>query len=178
MHHHKFTHEPLCLLMHNIHLCWTLYLLFHWTVFAYLMNIWPMIHIATSLFLVTQCTPAVAWPIMSHCTARSGTYCSFTSDEPCAHFLDYHLYSTHLYVPFAYTSFPPDFRHKKFVQCDLCPVFQHVFASPHFTSFPHLTLPCPTVSLEFTYYATPGDHPLPPDHTLRASLASHFNQVL
>ena len=51
-------------------------------------------------FLVTWHTPTVAQPIMSCHTAWSGIYCSFTSDEPCAHFLDYHSYLTHLYLRF------------------------------------------------------------------------------
>ena len=68
---------------------------------------------------------------MNPCATWSGTYYSFTLDEPCACFLVYHLYLTCLYLPFAPENciyeFPPVFR---FSACAL-PCL--AFASPHFT---------------------------------------------
>ena len=98
--HHDLLHEPLCSLAHNVCLCWTLYQLHHWTSPTYLMDMWFMDLVATFLFLVTQHAPTVAQPIMSHHAMWSETYYSFISDEPCAHFLDYHSYLTYLYLPF------------------------------------------------------------------------------
>ena len=92
--------------------------------------------------------PTMAQPIMNHHTVWSGTYYSFASDEPCAHFLDYHPYLTHLYLPrLPEYKFPPVFRFS-------------VFTSPcTFTLHPTV----------LTCYTTPGDDPSPPDHTLRAT---------
>ena len=111
-------------------------------------------HVYSSPFSYFMCPP-MAQPITNHCTTQSGTYYTFTLDEPCAHFLVYHLYLTCLYLPFAPENciyeLPPVFR---FSAC----------ASPHFTliMLPHN----PTI---FTCYTMPGDDPLPPDCTLRAS---------
>ena len=68
-------------------------------------------------------------------------------------------------------------------------VIRLIFPHLHLTLYHHLTLfhvislchlaPCPTASISHRLLATmPGDHPLPPDHTLRASLGLHFNQAL
>ena len=72
----------------------------HQTSFTYLMDRWLMDLIATFPFLVYPTCPIVAQLIMSHCAAQSGTYCHFISDEPCNWFLNYHLYLTHLYLPY------------------------------------------------------------------------------
>ena len=96
---------------------------------------------------------------------QSGTYYSFTLDEPCAHFLVDHLYLTCLYLPFtperesiAYTSFP---------QLSDLVLVPHLALHSPCPILHHITLPhSPTV---FTCYTTPGDDPLPPDCTLRAS---------
>ena len=58
------------------------------------LNWWTdvMIHMFTFPVLVTSHTLPVAQPITNHCTAWSGTYYSFTLDEPYAHFLVCHLY--------------------------------------------------------------------------------------
>ena len=113
-------------------------------------------HVYSFPFSYLMCPPT-AQPIMNHHAAQSGTYYSFTLDEPCACFLIYHLYLHDLYLSFAPENciyeFPPVFR---FSACaSPCPISHHI-ALPH----------SPTV---FTCYATPGDNPLPPDHTLRAS---------
>ena len=50
--------------------------------------------------------PPVARPITNHHATQSGTYYSFTFDEPCACFLVYHLYLTCLYLPFSQRVFP------------------------------------------------------------------------
>ena len=88
---------------------------------------------------------------------------SFTSDEPCAHFLDYHSYLACLYFTFQEYKFPPRFQ----LSC--------IYLTSHicFTPFCVFSLYCitpPHSPTTFTSYATPGDDPLPPDHTLRASL--------
>ena len=70
-------------------------------------------------FLSYLTHPPTAWPITNHCATQSGTYYSFTSYEPCAHFLDYHLYLTHLQIT-KNTSFPQ--------------ISDFVFALPHFAS--------------------------------------------
>ena len=64
--------------------------------------------------------PPVARPIMNHHATWSGTYYSFALDEPCAHFLVYHLYLTCLYLPFA----PENCIYK----------FADLVHSPHLTS--------------------------------------------
>ena len=58
--------------------------------------------------------PPTVQPIMNPCITQSGTYYSFASDEPYAHFLVDHLYLTYLYLPFDTENsphkFPPEFR--------------------------------------------------------------------
>ena len=95
--------------------------------------IWWTCDLWTSLFtfpfLVTWCTPAVAQLITSCHVTWSGTYCSFTSDEPCACFLDYHSYLTCLYIPFnPYTSFPQSsgLRSSSSLITLLCPLLPNV----------------------------------------------------
>ena len=56
-------------------------------------------HVYIYIFSYDMCPPIV-WPIMNHHATWSGTYYSFTLDEPCACFLVYHLYLTCLYLPF------------------------------------------------------------------------------
>ena len=126
---------------------------------------------------------------MSHCATWSGTYCSFASDEPCA------LYLTHLYLPFNPDNlrykFPPEFRLRKSIQPDhftpfypmcICPPLPLTFAMLHLLcrASHHIALPCsPTVLTHYKLIAiTFGDYPLPPDHTLRATLGSHFDCLL
>ena len=76
---------------------WTHYQLLHQPSFIYLMDIWPMICIVTFPFLVTQCAPL--WPDQSQVImpCGQGICCCFTTDEPCAWFLYYHVYLTCLY---------------------------------------------------------------------------------
>ena len=110
-------------------------------------------------FLSYDTHPPVAWPITNHHTMKSGTYYSFASDEPCARFLDYHLYLACLYPPFTthdfalqYTSFP-----------------QISFSCIHLASHIHLALFCifspSCIALHcltiFTCYATPRDNLIP-----------------
>ena len=98
--------------------------------------------------------PPMAQPIMNHCTAQSGTYYSFTSDEPCAHFLVYHLYLTCPYLPFA----PENCIYKVPPVCRFS-----AFTSPHICLTPfHITSHCLAVPLSLP--VTPY-----PDHTLIAS---------
>ena len=115
-------------------------------------------HVYSSPFSYFMC-PTVAQPIMNHCTAGSGTYYSFASDEPCAHFIVYHLYLTCLYLPSAPENciykLPPVFRFS------VCASPCLIFTLPHF-ALAH----SPTI---FTCYTMPRDNPLPPDCILRAS---------
>ena len=116
-----------------------------------------------SILSIPNVHPPAVWPIMNPCTTWSGTYYSFTLDEPYAHFLVDHSYLTFLYLTFktitiAHTSFPQN-SDPALMPC----IAPH---SPH-TIFHHITLPHSPTTL--TYYTTPGDDPLPPDHTLRAT---------
>ena len=82
--------------------------------------------------------------IMSHCTTWSGTYCSFTSDEPCAHFLDYHSYLTCLYLPFdrEYKFPSPDFRPPFCAFSPSCITLHHLTVPPSLPVMPCLeTIP-------------------------------------
>ena len=94
----------------------------------------------------------MAQPITNPCTMWSGTYYSFASDEPYAHFLVDHLYLTYLYLPFKRENcpykFPPELRFSTYAL--------HCITLSH----------SPTV---FTCYTMPGDNPLPPNYTLRAT---------
>ena len=131
----------------------------------------------TSILSIPNRHPPTVWPIMSPCTMRSGTYYSFTSDEPYACFLVYHLYLTCLYFtfcsdhkeesqPIAYTSFPQDWE---------------LALTPHITSLsPCTILHCitlphnPTVfTLHHTWRQslTPRSHPQSPIGFILRSLA-------
>ena len=112
-------------------------------------------HVYSSPFSYFMC-PTVAQPIMNHCTAGSGTYYSFASDEPCAHFIVYHLYLTCLYLPFAPENciykFPQVCRFSAFTSPRLTITSSH-FASHHLTILlslpvtPHLeTIPYPQIA--------------------------------
>ena len=141
----------------------------HWTGLTVLMDRCFMIHMFYFHSQQPNMHPPAVQPIMNPCATQSGTYYSFTLDEPCAHFLVDHLYLTCLYLPFtpeesiAYTSFP-QFSDLVLVPC----LASH---SPHPISH-CITLPhSPTI---FTCYTTPGDDPLPPDHILRALQDLHL----
>ena len=60
------------------------------------------IHVSqfTCFISIPNMCPPVVQPIMSPCTAWSGTFYSFALDEPYPHFLVCHLYLTCLYLPF------------------------------------------------------------------------------
>ena len=111
-------------------------------------------------FLVTQHTPTVPQPIMSHCATWSGTYCSFASDEPCANFLDYHSYLAHLYLPFTRYKFPPEFRLGKFVWPDCFASFSSMCI--HLTLHIHLA---PFHVFPPSYIASPCSHTIFTHHT-------------
>ena len=123
---------------------WTHYQLLHQPSFIYLMDIWPMICIVTFPFLVTQCAPL--WPDQSQVImpCGQGICCCFTTDEPCAWFLDYHLYLTHLSLPYHNNKvFPPDLRLSKFAQPN-CLASTCFILSLHFIPLYHLILSyCP-----------------------------------
>ena len=109
----------------------------------------------------------MAQPIMSHHAMQSGTYCSFASDEPCAHILDYHSYLTHLYLPFAIYNFPPDFRLRSSYSLIALPTFsQHAFTSPFTFAMLHFTPQSHHLCLSHTchyhtwrQFLTPWSHP-------------------
>ena len=121
---------------------------------AYLMDIWLTIHMYLLLFLASPTCPLLRSD-QSRGLAPRGQALSIAS--PYAHILVYHSYLTSLYLPFArdiiaeapticlYES-PPKLR------------FRTHFALFRFASHCH----DPTVS---TSHNTPGDNPLPPDHT-------------
>ena len=157
--HNHTQHDRTCLcpLAHNTHICFISPALFIW--WTDVLQFTCFISILSS----PNVHPPTAWPITNPHATWSGTYYSFTLDEPCAHFLVYHLYLTCLYLPFAesiaYTSFPPSFQNLVLVPW----LTSHL---PH-PIFHHITLPhSPTI---FTCYTIPGDNPLPPDCTLRGS---------
>ena len=90
--HHDLTCKPPHLLVHDTHLfSIRLASLIWWT------HDLQFTHF-TFLYLVTSCTPTMAQPIMNHHATQSGTYYTFTLDEPCAHLLAYHSYITCLYL--------------------------------------------------------------------------------
>ena len=122
---------------------------------------------------------AYYWLITSHHTSQSGTYCSLTSDEPYACFLDYHWYLTCLYLPFEWEyKFPPEFTLRRFILPDhfafFSPICIHLtllftFSMLHFASLcptallslpitnsllPHLeTIPYPLIALSEPHWA-------------------------
>ena len=97
------------------------------------------------------CSPVV-WPIMNPHTTWSGTFYSFTLDEPYALFLVDHSYLTCLYLPFDTENHPYEFPPEFSTYTSHCIAF---------------TFHCLTIPL-YLPYTTPGDNPLPPDCTLRA----------
>ena len=102
-------------------------------------------------FLVTQYAPTVAQWIMSHCAMLSGTYCSFASDEPCPHFLDYHSYLACLYLPFKTYKFPPE------LPCPISHLFPILY---HFVPQPYCLYPSHTRHYHtWRQSLTPWPHP-------------------
>ena len=57
-------------------------------------------HVFTSILSISNVHPPAVQPITSPCTMWSGTYYSFTLDEPYACFLVHHSYLTCLYFTF------------------------------------------------------------------------------
>ena len=95
-----------------------------------------MIHMFLLLFLVSLTCPVVQ-PIMSPHTAWSGTYYSFTLDEPYALFLVDHSYLTCMFLPFAHRraptnclyEFPPELRFSTYAH--LSCIISHCITLPH-----------------------------------------------
>ena len=144
---------------HNIHTCFMgLISLIWWT-----HDLWFTCF--TSILSIPNMCPPRVWPIMSPCTAWSGTYYSFTSDDPYARFLVYHSYLTCLYF-----TFHSDHHQRRTNQLPIwvSPRIQIIALTPRITSHsPHTILHCLIIPLSLPY-TTPGDDPLPPDRTLRA----------
>ena len=122
----------------------------------------------TSILSIPNVHPPAVWPITSPRTMQSGTFYSFASDEAYAHFLVYHSYLTCLYF-----TFHSDHHHRSANQLPIwvSPRIEilhlrltspHTYLAPFHTASHCLIIP---LSLPFT---TPGDNPLPTDHTLRA----------
>ena len=92
-----------------------------------------------------MCPPA-ARPIMNHSAMWSGTYYSFTSDEPCACYLVYQLYLTCLYLPFApehcLYKFPPVFRFSACASPHWWASSSDTLIYPFIFTFPLLPLHC------------------------------------
>ena len=118
--------------------------------------------------------PPTIQPITNPCTAWSGTYYSFTLDEPYAHFLVCHLYQ----LACIYLSLQRrarQFTHMSFPQNSELALTPRITShSPHTISH-HITLPHnPTV---FTLYhtwrwsLTPRSHPQSPIGFMLRSLA-------
>ena len=117
------------------------------------------------LFLVSPTCPLL-WSNQSQVLALHGQALSIAS--PYARILVYHSYLTCLYLPFAgkiitealtnclYKS-PPELRFSTYTLHRLA-LISHYFALFRITSHCH----DPTIS---TCHNTPGDNPLPPDHT-------------
>ena len=116
IHHYTPPLTWLHMFVHDTHLCFIRpALLIWWT---------DVLWFTCFISILSSPMCALAQPILNPHTAQSGTYYSFTSDEPCAHFLVYHSYITCLYLPYHWRSleykFPPVFRFS-------------VFALPHLT---------------------------------------------
>ena len=121
-------------------------------------------HVFTSIHSISNVRPPAVPPITSPCTAWSGTYYNFTSDEPYAHFLVFHSYLTCLYLPFAQNiireephnclyKFPPELRFSTYASHHLtlilhCCASHHTASQSHcLYSTPHLeTIPCPQIA--------------------------------
>ena len=92
--HTQCNHTCLHLLALNTHLCFIrLALLISW---IHVLQFTCFISVLSS----PNVCPPMAWPITNPHTMWSGTYYSFTLEEPCVHFLAYQ-YLTCLYLPFA-----------------------------------------------------------------------------
>ena len=118
-------------------------------------------HVFTSILSISNMHPPAVQPITSPHTAWSGTFYSFASDEPYAHFLVYHSYLTCLYLPFTQRrapanylyKFPPEFRFSTYTSHHTT-FTSHHFASHHIAShlhhpyhLPHLeTIPYPQIA--------------------------------
>ena len=178
---------------HQIHLYILLFLLFHY--FLYIVNpplrtptLMPP-HVITltltwhlhsliwwthvlqftcfiSILSIPNVHPPMVRPIMSPRTVRSGTYYSFASDEPYAHFLVCYSYLTCLYLPFT-----PDRRATQFYPYEFPPEFKLSTHALHHTALTlhHFAL-YHTALQSHHLYPTPHlkTIPYPPDHTLRA----------
>ena len=130
-----------------------------------------MIHMFTFPVLVTSHTLPVAQPITNHCTAWSGTYYSFTSDESCACFLVNHSYITCLSLPY-HLSFTRIQVTPRFQISYICPVSHHIAPLSH----------CPYLLHHQRWSLTPRLHPqshigftlwLPAPSILATSLVYH-----
>ena len=111
-----------------------------------------------SILSIPNMRPPMVWPIMSPGTPWSGTFYSFTLDEPYAPFLVDHSYLTCLYLPFD----THNFNHMSF------PQNSNLAVTPHITlCSPHTISHCITLPWNPTIFTLLHD-PLPPDHTLRA----------
>ena len=134
----------------------------HRTNLTYLMDIWLMIHMYLLLFLVSSMCPLLRSD-QSRVLAPRGQSLSITS--PYAHFLVFHSYLTCLYLPFARDDHHQSPNHLPIWVSPRIEIL-HLHFAPFHTYFAlfHITSHChdPTVS---TCRNTPGDNPLPPDHT-------------
>ena len=93
-----------------------------------------------------MCTLPAVQLIMSPHTAWSGTYYSFTLDEPYVCFLICHLYLTYLYLPFTPEIEEPDNHPYKFPQDSEVALTPHITPHSPRTPLHHIALPCnPTV---------------------------------
>ena len=94
-----------------------------------------------SILSIPNVHPSVVRPITDPCTTWSGTFYSFASDEPYAHFLVDHSYLTCLYLPFdtrriTHMSSPPEFRFSTYTLHHIA-LASHHFTSRHTTSQSH-----------------------------------------
>ena len=143
-------------------------------------GIWPMDHVVLfpifSSFSVSRC--ALSWTDWSQAITPHGqdlTIC-FTAHEPCACFYLSFVFKT-LVSTLKRKKFSPqnsDLVHSawSFLLAPLC-----TFALLCTSNLPHALILSQTFTLH--HLALPaimlGDCPLPPYHTLRASLGSHFD---
>ena len=97
-----------------------------------------------------MCPPAV-WPITSPRTMWTGTYYSFTSDEPYALFLVDHSYLTCLYLPFNTENhpyeFPPELKLSTYTSHGTASTSHHFSQLHCLYSFSHLEMiPYPQIA--------------------------------
>ena len=121
-----------------------------------------MIHMYLLLFLVSPTCPLL-WSDQPQALIPGGQALSITL--PYAHFLIFHSYVTCLYLPLAqniitkaptnclYES-PPELRFSTYASHHLA-LISHYFTLHHTAMIPS----------SLTCHNTPGDNPLPPDHT-------------